>query len=415
MSTLKFRTSLLYTSMSYINRLLQFYWFVVQRFFQQRCNETAASLSYTSLLSLVPLMAVVFAGFSSFSVFEKLFAKVQRFVFENFVPSSSEVIQQYLHEFVGKASQLTLVGLISLFVIALMLMWQIDRSLNQIWAVKRSKNILRIFLIYWATLTLGPLLIGISLMITSYITSLPVLSNAAELVGLKTEILAIIPVLLTLLAFTLIYLIIPNTRVNLYHALVGGLTATVLFELSKIGFAFYISNNETYRSLYGALATLPIFLVWIYISWLVTLLGAMTTRCMALFDFSMSGHHLSQHSFISVFHVLRLLYQASRQGITLSQYQLQAEPVLRFESEMDAILNELEGLNWIHRTENKNWALTRDLDSITLWDLYYKLPYSLPKHVTDEPLSRIIGQINKHLAEELNQPVKNIFSLYDKQ
>ncbi len=399
--------------MNYFNRLLQFYWFVLQRFNQQRCTETAASLSYTSLLSLVPLMAVVFAGFSSFDVFDKLFAEVQRFVFENFVPSSGEVIEQYLHEFVGKASRLTLFGLLSLFIIALMLMWQIDRSLNRIWATKRSKNLLRTFLIYWATLTLGPLLIGISLMITSYITSLPLLTNAADLVGLQAEILAMIPVLLTLLAFTLIYLIIPNTRVNFYHALVGGITATLLFELSKKGFAFYISNNQTYSSLYGALSTLPIFLIWIYISWLVTLLGAMTTRCMALFDFSLSKQHLSHHSFISVFHILRLLYLAAKQGRTVTEQQLYAEPVLHFERNLDVIINELESQQWIHRTEDNNWALTRDLDNITLWDLYYKMPYSLPKNVTDEPLSSIISQTNNTLAQELDQPLKTVFSLYE--
>ena len=399
--------------MSYFKRLFQFYWFVLQRFYQQRCTETAASLSYTSLLSLVPLMAVVFAGFSSFDVFDNLFAEVQRFVFENFVPSSSEVIQEYLHEFVGKASRLTLFGLISLFIIALMLMWQIDRSLNRIWEAKRSKNLPRTFLIYWATLTLGPLLIGISLMITSYITSLPLLTNAADLVGLQAETLAMIPVLLTLLAFTLIYLIIPNTRVNFYHALVGGVTATLLFELSKKGFAFYISNNNTYNSLYGALSTLPIFLIWIYISWLVTLLGAMTTRCMALFDFTLSEQHLFHHSFISVFHILRLLYLASQQGRTISEQQLYAEAVLHFEANLDAILNKLESRNWIHRTEDNNWALSRDLDNITLWNLYLNLPYSLPKQVTDEPLSSIISQTNKALAQELNRPVKTIFSLYD--
>ncbi len=398
--------------MSYFKRLFHFYWFLLQRFLQQRCTETAASLSYTSLLSLVPLMAVIFAGFSSFSVFDELFSELQRFVFENFVPSSSEVIQEHLHQFVSKASRLTLVGLISLFVIALMLMWQIDRSLNRIWTVKRSKNIMRTFLIYWATLTLGPMLIGFSLAITSYITSLPVLTGAAELVGLRTELLALVPVFLTLIAFTLIYLIIPNTRVNFYHALVGGVTATILFELSKKGFAFYISNNHTYSSLYGALSTLPIFLIWIYISWLVTLLGAMTTRCMALFDFSPSEYHLSQHPFISAFHILRVLYIASQQGKTVSEAQLHNEAVLRFEQTLETILSELENLSWIHRTEDEQWALSRDLDSITLWDLYYKLPYSLPKHVTDEPLSSIIGQTNTILAQELSKPIKSIFALY---
>ncbi len=399
--------------MVYFKRLALFYWFVLQRFFQQRCTETAASLSYTSLLSLVPLMAVIFAGFSTFSVFDTLFSEVQKFIFENFVPSSSQVIQQYLHEFVGKASRLTLVGLISLFVIALMLVWQIDRSLNQIWEVKRSKNIMRNFLIYWAILTLGPLLIGISLMITSYITSLPMINDAAELVGFKAEMLALVPVLLTLLAFSLTYLMIPNTRVSFKHALVGGVTATLLFELSKKGFAFYISNNNTYSSLYGALSTLPIFLIWIYISWLVTLLGAMTTRCMALFDFSLSNNHLSQHSFLSVFHILRVLFQASQHGQTVSDSQLHNEPVLRFERELELILNELQSQHWIHRTENDFWALTRDLDSLTLWDLYNKLPYPLPKQVTDEPLSSIISQSNKVLAQELNKSVKSVFSLYD--
>ena len=139
----------------------------------------------------------------------------------------------------------------------------------------------------------------------------------------------------------------------------------------------------------------------------------MTTRCMALFDFTLSEQHLFHHSFISVFHILRLLYLASQQGRTVSEQQLYAEAVLHFEANLDAILNKLESRNWIHRTEDNNWALSRDLDNITLWNLYLNLPYSLPKQVTDEPLSSIISQTNKALAQELNRPVKTIFSLYD--
>ena len=398
--------------MTYLKLIGKFYWFVLQRFFQQRCTEMAASLSYTSLLSLVPLMAVIFAGFSSFSVFQDLFEQVQHFVFDNFVPSSSEVIQEYLESFVGKASKLTLVGLISLFVIALMLMWQIDRALNQIWGVKKKKRFIQTFLTYWAVLTLGPLFIGLSLMVTSYLTSLPLITSAADTIGYGAEMLAMIPIVLTMIVFTMVYLVVPNTKVPILHALVGGITAMFLFELAKRGFALYVSKNTTYTSLYGALATVPIFLIWIYISWVVTLLGAMTTRAMSLFDFTLSDKRYTVNPFLSAFHILRVLSNASQKGLSLSEKQIHEEPHLRQEKTLDSILYELEHQGWIHKTENELWAQARDLDNITLWDLYVELPYLLPKDVTDEPLSSIIGQTNKALAQELDSPVKVLFARY---
>ncbi len=398
--------------MKYLKLTGRFIVFVLQRFFQQRCTETAAFLSYTSLLSLVPMMAVIFAAFSSFPVFDDVFKELEHFIFQNFVPSSSEVIKEYLTQFVGKTSKLTLVGLVSLFVVALMLMWQIDKSLNQIWEVKKAKNFLRIFLTYWAVLTLGPILIGVSLMVTSYITSLPLISDAADTIGFKTEILSMIPVILTMAAFTLLYLIVPNSRVPVVHALLGGLTATLFFELAKIGFALYISNNTTFSSLYGTLATVPIFLVWIYISWLVTLLGAVTTRSMALFDFSCTEQKLTNNEFLSIFHILGVLSKASKTGHPLSERQIYTEPLLRKEKQLDKLLNELESSGWILRTEDEDWAVAKDLEKVTLWDLYLGLPYPLPKSVKDEPLSSIIGQTNEVLEKELDRPVKALFEHY---
>jgi len=399
--------------MHYLKLTGQFYLFVLQRFFQQRCTETAASLSYTSLLSLVPMMAVIFAAFSSFPVFQDVFEQLQHFIFENFVPSSSEVIKNNLNEFVGKASKLTLFGLIGLFVIALMLMWQIDKSLNQIWGVSKQKNLLGTFLTYWAVLTLGPVLIGVSLVVTSYVISLPLLHDAADSIGLKTQILSFIPIILTMIAFTLIYLIVPNTRVPVGHAFIGGITATILFELAKKGFALYISQNTTYTSLYGALATVPIFLVWIYISWVVTLLGAVTTRALGLFDFSLSKEQDADKEFLSVFHILRILSKASQKGLSLSEEQIHAEPKLRHEKCLAQLLNDLESFGWILKTEDEFWALAKDLEKVTLWHLYEDLPYPLPKSVTEEPLCSIIGQTNKVLANELNSPVKSLFAQYE--
>jgi membrane protein len=395
-----------------IKQVIYFYHYVLQRFFNQDCTEKAAALTYTSLLSLVPLMTVVFAAFSSFSIFNDAFVQSQNFIFSNFIPSSSEVIQNYLEQFTTKASKLTFVGLVSLFVVALMLMWQIDRALNKIWGIRKGKNFLRTFLTYWATLTLGPLLIGISLIVTSYITSLPLLNEAAQSIGHKNEILSFIPSILSLLAFTLIYLIIPNTRVLIHHAIIGGITATFLFELAKRGFALYISQNTTYSNLYGALATLPIFLIWIYISWLVTLLGAMTTRSMSLFDFSLDREHGESSQFSSSFHVLRMLSGAAKKGCGLTEKNIHKDKILRHEKMLDSILIELERLNWIHKTENELWALSKDLEDVSLWNLYENLPYSLPKKLSDDHLSHIISQNNELLAKEMDMSLKSIFSHY---
>ena len=401
--------------MKYINLIVRFYIFVIQRFAQLRCTEIAASLSYTSLLSLVPLIAVIFAGFSSFSVFQELFQDIQRFIFTNFVPSSSELIQNYLNEFVDKASRLTLVGLLGLFAVALMLMWQIDLALNHIWGVSKKKNLLRTFLTYWAVLTFGPVLMGVSLVVSSYIISLPLISNAADTIGVRAQMLSMLPFVMTLLAFTLIYLVVPNTRVRFIHALIGGLSATLFFELAKRGFALYVSYNTTYTSLYGALATIPIFLIWIYISWLVTLLGAVITRSMSLFDFSFSQHAYTVHQFQSAFHVLRILSGAALSGQVLNNEQIYSNAFLRHEKLLEEILCELEELGWILKTENEQWVLGIDLESVTLWDLYQKLPYALPKSSSEEPLSSIIGQSNKVLAQELDIPVKTIFARYEQE
>ncbi|MCK5697145.1 MAG: YihY family inner membrane protein [Gammaproteobacteria bacterium] len=400
--------------MKYFKIISRFSIFVVQRFIALRCSEIASSLSYTSLLSLVPLLAVIFAAFSSFSVFQELFLEIQHFIFTNFVPSSSELIQEYLNQYVEKASRLTLVGLLGLFVVALMLMRQIDNALNYIWEVSKTKNFVRTFLTYWAVLTLGPILMGISLMLTSYIVSIPIINDTAETIGLRTQMLSTIPIIMTLLAFTITYLIIPNIRVSFLHAFVGGSVATLFFELAKKGFALYISHNTVYSSLYGTLAILPIFLIWIYISWLVTLLGAVTTRSMSLFDFSLQKTSSFTHPFLSAFHILRLLSSAAQKGQALAHSNIYKEPLLHSEKNLEDILKELVSLGWILKVKGNSWVLVKDLDEVSLWNFYQDLPYCLPKDNKEEVLSGIILNSNQLLSQELNFPLKTLFLRYNK-
>ena len=403
--------------MNIIKSITHFYFFVIHRFMQQRCNEMAASLSYTSLLSIVPIMAVIFAAFSSFPVFNDALEQIQGFIFNNLVPSSSELIQQYLNIFVAKASKLTLVGMISLFIIALLLMRQIDKSLNQIWDVQQSKDYLRIFLIYWAVLTLGPILIGMSLMLTSYLSQLIMFNDMTELLGVNQFVFLMLPIILTMTAFTLIYMIVPNYRVAFSHALIGGLTATILFELAKKTFALYISYNQTYSNLYGALATIPIFLIWIYICWLITLLGAMTARSMILFDFSNSMQKNTGNHFFIVFHILRLLANAAKTGNSLSISSFHGDPVLSHETQLITILKQLEGLSWINKTQQSMWSLAIDLELLSLWDLYSKFPYVLTQAdvAATDPIVNIVKKGNKLLADEFNIPIKKLLVQYDNQ
>lgn len=250
---------------------------VLRRFGQDRCSRSAGALAFTSLLSLVPLTAVVFGMLSIFPVFQLWMGAIQDFVYGNFVPASGEVIQKYLEQFSKQAGRLTAFGLLFVVVTAIMMMATIELTFNDIWRVRKPRKLLRRFLTYWTILTLGPILIGVSLSLTSQLFALQIFSNRGVFHGLRGVVLQVLPMAFEMLTFFLLYTLVPNASVKLRHALVGALCAATLFELAKHGFAYYVTNVPTYQTLYGAVAVLPIFQVWIYLSWLVILLGAVVT------------------------------------------------------------------------------------------------------------------------------------------
>jgi len=397
-----------------LNIFFSFILFVAKKFHQERCFDIANSLSYASLLSIVPLMAVVFAGLSSFPGFQDSMHELENFIFSNFIPTSTEVIREYLMSFVGKASSLTLVGILSLLLIALLLMWKVDQALNQIWAVSKKRDYLKTFLIYWAILTLAPVLIGFSLMATSYLTSLPIITDTAQIIGIKKYLLQMVAVFFTFLAFSLTYLIVPNTRVNIKHALIGGIVATLLFEISKQGFAVYISSNETYQNIYGTLSTIPIFLLWIYISWLVILIGAITSRSLDLFDSEQS--YFKQHNhFVSASYILYYIWRSSQNGEGMSENQLLAQPQLGNGKNLFKVLKQLEVNHWIHQADNEQWYFSRDISSMTFNDLYTDLPFELPKTADDDLLNSILLPISSTNNQHLDVNMKDYFINFKKE
>ncbi|WP_137731760.1 YihY family inner membrane protein [Pseudaquabacterium pictum] len=254
-------------------------WFDTLRTLRQRFREdhlalTAGSLTFTTLISLVPLVTVMLAIFTAFPMFARFQLSVQQYFVQALVPDSiARPVLQALTQFAGKASKLGSLGLLLLGLTALALMFTIDRTLNGIWRVPRPRPLAQRVLVYWAALTLGPLLLGASLSLTSY-----AVSASRGLVGTLPGSLSLLIDLaeFTLLAtgMALLYRFMPNTHVRWRHAWAGALFVALGFELAKRALAWYVKSVPAYSMVYGAFATLPIFLLWIYLGWLIVLCGA---------------------------------------------------------------------------------------------------------------------------------------------
>ena len=247
--------------------------YLFKRFKEDRIIVYFGYLSFVTLLSIVPLFAVIVSIFSLFPVFLEWRGDLESFVFKNFVPTLGESIQGYLVRFVENATNMTSLGLVVLFLVALLLISSIDHTLNHIWRVRKNRRELVSFSIYWVVLTLGPVLIGISLLTTSYLFSLTGFEDNT-LLAVRKLFLAFLPYLGSFSSFLLVYLLVPHTRVHFWSALSGAMIASVLFELSKSTFALYFIHFPVYKEIYGALAIIPLLFVWIFISWVVILVGA---------------------------------------------------------------------------------------------------------------------------------------------
>jgi len=259
---------------------------VAQRFEQDRCQRVAGALSYTTMLAIVPLTAVMLAVLSLAPGFSTWMTVIQDFIYSNFVPTAGDVVQKYLTQFAGKAGRLTAVGLLFLGITAIMLMATIEDALNDIWRVKNTRKLLHRFLAYWALLTLGPILVAVSLTLTSKLFTLPFL-NRAEVTVLHDVLDVVLPLVFEFGATVLLYTVVPNVTVLWRNALAGGLFAAVLLETAKYLFAVSMKTFTSYQVIYGAIAALPIFLVWIYISWVIVLLGAIVAA--TLNDWELPG------------------------------------------------------------------------------------------------------------------------------
>lgn len=361
------------------DRALSFSRFIWQRFVDDKCFETAGALSYTTLVSLVPLLVAVVAMLSVFPVFESARDVLLSFVFQNFLPSTVAKVQNTFQTFAANASQLTGISILVMLFSALSMMISIEDRLNRIFRVHQPRSWSSRLLLYWAALTLGPILAVSGILVTSYVTAMPLLAGAYAQLGLGQRLLRVLPFVVTFISLWLMYGAIPNCKVRRTDAAIGALLGAVLFELARWGFTLFVSNAQTYQQIYGVLATIPIFLLWIYLSWVIAILGASVAASLSAYEYHAPAQTLAEGAeFLGLMVVLRHFVEAQRAGCSVDPATVRLqEPYLKSAS-ITAYFDDLQRADLIQRGEAGGWLLSRSLDSTDLLRVYRHTGYRLP-------------------------------------
>ncbi len=344
---------------------------MVHQFLQRDCLSAAAALTYTTLFAVVPLMTVTYAFFSILPQYAAVGEQLQDFVFNNFVPGRSEIVQEKLNEFSNRASQLTAVGFLFLFVTSFTMLLTIEQSFNSIWRVTEPRRGLQRFLVYWGVLSLGPTSVVVGMLSSLYLLSMPMVTDLDTL-GIRELFLGYLPVILNVALFTVLYYAVPNCYVSFRHALSGGVFSTLLFQGGFIVFA-QTSRWFSYDAIYGTFAAVPVFLLWLYLVWVIVLCGAIFVRCLAMARDEDSG---GDPLLVKAARILQLLHATHQSGGSVSPQQMQST-IHMTESEQDRVIGVLQELKLLRQTDDGYWILGRSLKHVTLWDLYRKMPEGL--------------------------------------
>jgi membrane protein len=367
--------------------------FVWHRFCENRCGQMASALTLTTLLALVPLLTIVFSILAAFPAFRIQAQEMFDYILLHFLPTSADVLQEYLMQFTSKAAELTGLGGITLIITALILIANIEQALNSIWRVPVARKGFAALVMYWSILTLTPLVVLAIIALTSYSSMLPVILQG-EFASIHS--LRVLPFIASVLVFSLLYVGVPNCKVPLSHAFIGGTVAGILFEGGRLAFRGYITHFPNYQLLYGALATLPILSLWVYLSWLFILFGAEVTHGLRYYDKKSIG---KVPHFLIAYRWLAFLWEAQHQNKNLTLMQLLQKQPLSSMHAAEKIIENLQKHYWIRQTSQGGFILARDMHEFTLLDLYRSLHYPLPTVV--ELQSQINNSVQVIPADQL--------------
>ncbi|MGE8540118.1 YihY family inner membrane protein [Acinetobacter sp. ANC 3813] len=402
----------------YDKKWFQFVLFVIRRFETDRCREQAGSLTYTTLFAVVPMLTVFLVIISSIKALEPARQQLQQLIYSNFLPKTTIAFDKALNAFTDKSSNLTVIGVLFLFITTVMMLTSIETVFNRIWRVTETRGGILGFMRYWTIISLGPILLGSAFVISSAVASLNVLSN--NFAGYELDgafIFWLISFSLTVLGFFILNWTIPNREVPIKAAFLAGLFSATVFEMLKHLFSFVMSNFTSYEIVYGAFAAVPIFLLWIFLSWNIVLIGVEISFALTAFN---ADTHMrrKRHAVIMLLDLLELFYQKQQNGQTVTEAEaldvLGREEIGRWPSYVQL----LEKQSLIKRTDDNNYVLLRNLAQVDFWSFYIQLPYTLPRrddvnHAADDKWLERIGpaliESDDYLAAKLAIPLANIF------
>lgn len=373
--------------------------FIVGRMQEDQVNRVAASLSYTSTLALVPALALALAILAAFPAFAEVRESVLDFILNNFVPDTQLSMTDALTGFVAAAGELTTIGILGLIVTSVMLLLTIEGAFNRIYRVLRPRPILARLAVFWTVITISPLLLGLSFSLSGYFLTLRRFVGEEETGPVSVLLGAAMPTLITAAAFALIFAAVPNRRVRLPDAIIGGVIAALLFALLRFGFTAFVASMQTYQTLYGAVAALPVFLIWLFLSWLVILAGAEVTA--ALHDWRRLEHELQTGPggrLALAMDILSALYDAAGSGAGLQQQALRNNLEIK-EAALIPVLEELRAGSFISLGEDGVWRLGRDLSRTPVSELVHYLGYGVPIAPHLEGQHNSVGRLGQLMSE----------------
>ena len=396
-------------SLSRTRRTLRILWHTIKRFESEARRRDAAALTYTTLFALVPVITVIYAILSAIPSLQSWGGQVNDQLLGYLMPQGSDTVSDYLKQFSQQARKLTWIGVVFLFITAFMLLRTIEMQFNKIWNVEKSRSGLQTFLRYWAVLSLGPLLFGAAMAASSLIASLPLWSSLGQVPAL----MLMVPWLLSSSAITALYMLVPNCHVPWRHAALAGVLVGGVFELGKFLFAKVVGLFPSYQLIYGAFAAVPLFLTWMYISWMLILLGAELS-------FSLSHSSLQQPRKLPPLWLRLRLYSVLWQRQQVAEMNDEGSLVAVITDlrpdEINAQLAVGQRQGWLSLSQDQQWLWLKDIHTMTMGELIADLPVkeltqAVPDELQPEPSQRTAWtQWQQNWNQHLDTPVSELMA-----
>lgn len=389
--------------------------YLINRFIEDRLNASAAALTFVSLFALVPLLTVTLSIASALPAAGDIEAKLNDFLLQFLLPESSTQVVQYLSTFIGQARSLTVFGVAILLITAVLMLRNVEKALNDIWRNRANRRPLQSFLLYWTVLSLGPAAIVLGLGVRAYLFAATNDWGGLHLFGIGSALIGLLPFAISAISLTCLYAVVPNCQVPFRHALVGGVFAASTFTIARMLFTAVMAESS-YTLVYGAFAAVPLFLLWIYVTWIIVLVGAVLAHSLSAYQ---TTEQAQTPTLMKALDILYLFWRAQQQGRGIAELEIiRSNAVLKDGVDADSwrrIRDTLIEAQWLKRLDRGHYLLSRDLHEVTLAmlaDMIRAEPdYHLnPQHLSwQKEASSLLRSMRDQEATALNTSLATLF------